>query len=88
MKRKYKPESEETYKFSKCKLELKSIENDIFLEELKSIEIYYKNLLKDKIHKLDCEYNNFIIGKKETINMVEHDINVNINYLSHYSFYT
>ena len=88
MKRKYTPDSEETYKFSKCKVELRSIEYDIFFERLKSIEIYYKNILKDKISMLEREYNDFIIGKKETINMAEHDINVNIEYLSNYSFYT
>ena len=71
MKRKYNSDSEETYKFSKCKVELRSIEYDIFFERLKSIEIYYKKILKAKINKLEREYNDFIIGKKETVSRDE-----------------
>ena len=90
MKRKHEFILEETYKFSKCKTELISIENELLQKKIKELELKYEKLFKDKILYIERKYNDFIIGKMETINMSCHDINVNINidYISDYDFYS
>ena len=74
------------FKFSKINNEINQINKELYINNyLQKLEKKYDKIFKYRISTLEKNYNEFINSKKENINMMEEDINVNKYYIKRYS---